>query len=237
MKKTSKLFGAVALSAALALGTAVPAFAIEKPTTPPSVTETTDAVDGTQDGKAKSQVDINTYISQISVAVPLTLPIALDMNGGQGVAPTGYYIENLSGSNIEVTEIKWAIPTTKQSKFNLTDQASAEISANTPPTVSKGTSTTAPSLGTVALTMKGATGNEPGTKASEVAVVGSSADTFNGKKENPEWTIAPATNNTPGDGSKLNLDVKCYSSTIANMISTTEENVIQLTYKVGAISK
>lgn len=102
MKKSSKIFGGLAVSAALVMGTAVPAFA--DTTSDPSVDTDMDTKTGAQtaltQGTDKSQgtgettVNISTYTSQISVTVPLSVQFALDTTGGAGYAPSNYKIVN-----------------------------------------------------------------------------------------------------------------------------------------------
>lgn len=107
MKKSSKILGSVALSAALAMGTAVPAFAA----TPGNElafggaeknysTSGTDALIDQESG-ASTIVTVSTYTSQLSVTVPLYLPIWLDTAGQASYAPNNYSISN--GSPIDIT--------------------------------------------------------------------------------------------------------------------------------------
>lgn len=99
MKKSRKIFGAVALSAVLAFGTAVPAFADNNnniTTTTPTANASDLAVvnQNSNKGDASTTINIATYSSHYSVTLPLVLPFMLDQQGGAGVAPTGYYIQN-----------------------------------------------------------------------------------------------------------------------------------------------
>ena len=92
MKKTSKLFGAIALSATLAMG-AIPAFAAD-------TVGATEDIEGTEDdvrtldtdadggaGSPDSIITVSTFTSQISVTLPVALPIVADTAGGAGMAP------------------------------------------------------------------------------------------------------------------------------------------------------
>lgn len=100
MKKTSKLFGAVALSAALALGTAVPAFA------DPTFNDDQIGVDGsnkvqtaTMDAGTTSgntNVFLKTTTTQINATIPLDIVVTANVEGGAMVTPSkeAYKISN-----------------------------------------------------------------------------------------------------------------------------------------------
>ena len=90
MKKTSKALSGIALSAALALGCAAPAFAAPDNADGPYGTEV-----GTQQQYVKKQnettatdVKIATVVTNINVAVPLTITIVADAAGTDILAPT-----------------------------------------------------------------------------------------------------------------------------------------------------
>lgn len=119
MKKTSKVFGAVALSAALAFGCALPAFADE-----PYGTAIGDAdVQTKQQGDAvATDVKVATRVTNINVAVPLQVTIVAETASNQVLAPTaglkhyvdgvydssattGYRIENYSPFPVKVADI------------------------------------------------------------------------------------------------------------------------------------
>lgn len=111
MKKTSKIFGTVALSAVLAMGTAMPAFAInnEGADSGTVTNETTYNTEELQAGGASTNVNIATYSSNYSVTVPLFAPFMLDTAGGTGMAPTNYGITNNSDAAVYVTDITWTM--------------------------------------------------------------------------------------------------------------------------------
>lgn len=108
MKKTSKLFGAMALSAALAVGTAMPAFAapdIDANGDPQPVVEWTTDDDGNikpdtiKDGSDSSTpVYIDVKKSNINVAVPIELRLVAETAGGPLVCPSNdvYGVYNYS---------------------------------------------------------------------------------------------------------------------------------------------
>lgn len=116
MKKSSKILGSVALSAALVMGTAAPAFAdqpngVNVPTdrTTDDWTLSNNSVDLTNDKAdgASTVVTVSTYTSQLNVTVPLYLPVWLDTSGAANGAvvptPGAYFIENSSPIDITVS--------------------------------------------------------------------------------------------------------------------------------------
>lgn len=121
MKKTSKMIGAVALASALALGTAVPAFAAD-PTFPDDYTAGIGEYDHQenlrQNSEVNTQVNVATVVTNINVAVPIDLTIVANSAGGDVVAPssgvkpnggttaTGYRIENYSEYPVAIKNIK-----------------------------------------------------------------------------------------------------------------------------------
>lgn len=119
MKATSKTLGALALSATLAMGCAVPAFAADEYGT--AVGEA--AVDKVEQGSSvATDVLVATRITNINVAVPLTVTIVADSAGNEVLHPsaglkhytagafdpdstTGYRIENYSPFPIKIADI------------------------------------------------------------------------------------------------------------------------------------
>ncbi|WP_165062494.1 hypothetical protein [Adlercreutzia sp. ZJ154] len=121
MKKTSKIFGAVALSAALAVGTVMPAFAAV----------TGGDIEGSDMSKYNNatkagittNVKLKAEITNIDVAVPLNVVVVADSAGGFVSCPsvggknevdgaykaTGYRIENNSSFPVAVTNVKVAM--------------------------------------------------------------------------------------------------------------------------------
>lgn len=148
MKKTSKVLGSIALSAALAMGTAVPAFAAESywgeddATTVEESTEDatigltnnskTGSIDNDADGNGASTViKASTYTSQLSVTVPLAVPLKFDTVGGAGLGPSKnkYYIQNNSSTNISVTEAAFAISDDATDDWNFSTTYYADSNA------------------------------------------------------------------------------------------------------------
>lgn len=126
MKKTSKTIGALALSAALALGTAVPAFALGEYGTYDGGNDMVKKDDLKQNDSMATDVKIATMITNINVAVPLTITIVADSAGTDILAPnsglkaydasgnfptdgsgiTGYRIENYSTYPVAIKGIE-----------------------------------------------------------------------------------------------------------------------------------
>lgn len=108
MKKTSKLLGAVALSATLALGCAVPAFAADEYGT--AVGEQQEYVKK-QNETVATDVKIATMVTNINVAVPLDVTIVADAAGADILHPSAgvkqydasgaFVADSISGYRIE----------------------------------------------------------------------------------------------------------------------------------------
>lgn len=117
MKKTSKLFGAVALSAALALGTAVPAFAVEASDTT-IADENLGTAQTDEDGKQVfnpangTKVNIQSQTLQINVTIPLAMTVNTLTTGGKVGVPTNYVIKSNTEAPVYITKIGAAYSTT-----------------------------------------------------------------------------------------------------------------------------
>lgn len=97
MKKTSKLLGAVALSATLALGCAAPAFATT------ADVENADR-ELTTSKSADTFINVKTEVDQIDVTIPLHTTIVAKTSGAL-ITPTNYQIMNNSTTEIAVSGI------------------------------------------------------------------------------------------------------------------------------------
>ena len=152
MKKTSKALSGIALAAALALGCAAPAFAAPDNADGPYGTEV-----GTQQQYVKKQnetaatdVKIATVVTNINVAVPLTITIVADAAGTDILAPTaglktydgatgalptdgsgitGYRIENYSTYPIAIKGIE--VTDNSNGQWELVDAIAADGTATT----------------------------------------------------------------------------------------------------------
>lgn len=120
MKKTSKVFGAVALSAALAFGCSLPAFAADEYGV--AIGDLASDTHVEQGDAISTDVKVATRVTNINVAVPLTVTIVADSAGGDVLHPsaglknyangvydaeltTGYRIENYSPFPVKITDI------------------------------------------------------------------------------------------------------------------------------------
>lgn len=142
MKKTSKLFGAVALSAALAMGCAVPAFA-----TDPEASVDTDLSSTTSpDTGIETEVSLKAKINNINVAVPLKMSFVVNAEGGAlaaapsagtktladgNVTISGYRIENGSPFDVAVTNVKAAASDTNEWKLLDASDTTDDITTST----------------------------------------------------------------------------------------------------------
>lgn len=118
--KTSSKLGAVALTAALAMGTVAPAFAAGAEISGNvsdqnnSIEKFTQDADGDQTGSTGTEVTGTTYTAQLKVTVPMKIGVALPSDGGAMITPsawndtdkTGYGIHNESADTpVYVTKV------------------------------------------------------------------------------------------------------------------------------------
>lgn len=129
MKKTSKVFGTVALSAVLAMGTAVPALAADKTSAGDAgyIVGSVEGDDGLptdtidlggegvitdqeygadednskQISGAKTEVGVYSSIGQLKVSVPTKMALALEMGGGEFAAPIARTEASMQGDLID----------------------------------------------------------------------------------------------------------------------------------------
>lgn len=252
MKKTSKLFGAVALSAALAMGTAIPAFAADAAGATDDIeaadgdttTNTVDAEDLTA-GTKNTVVKVSTHTSQITVTVPIALPVVADTAGGYGLSPNNYGITNESVPDIEVTGATWNIVDEAKAKWNL---AEAEFSGMGEDAVAftsndEGVSGV-PSMGTLFLSMVPSTfgDDEQWTDDEDAAALnissstegsGSKKQTFTQKGAQADlgWIIKGSGKAAAEDEQTQLLHVTTSSSVIAGEQEASD--VIAITYTVA----
>lgn len=116
--KTSSKLGAVALTAALAMGTVAPAFAAGQEisgnvsTQNNSIEKFTQDAEGDQQGTTGTEVTGTTYTAQLKVTVPMKIGVALPSDGGAMITPSawdgtaGYGIHNNSDeTTVYVTKV------------------------------------------------------------------------------------------------------------------------------------
>lgn len=264
MKKTTKMMSTFALSTALAIGCALPAFAagvgaVEDIEEQEGDTRTLESVVSSDDegislsGDTSSVITVSTFTSQISVTLPVALPIAVDTVGGPGMAPNNYGFKNNSVPNIQVTGASWAIEDAAKENWNLASAAFETPSADDEDAslleamkynskdgseLNKRT----PKMGSLHLTLT------PGTYAegkwtteanSSLDVAGSTATgTLKGASGELEWTIkgteAVAADTTGATSNTQLIKVDPSSSIIAGQ-QNAPADVIKITYTVKLV--
>lgn len=247
MKKTSKLLGAVALSATLAMGTAIPAFAADAagatddiaPTEGDTTINDVNAEDLTA-GSKNTIVKVSTHTSQITVTVPVALPVVADTTGGYGLSPNNYSITNESVPDIEVTSASWNIIDGAKDAWNLAgseyeDRSGSPVNFTT----NDGRSGT-PSMGSLFLSMvPGAfseddeqwTDDEDATLLKINGTTGSKGYTQSGSQADLGWIIKGSGKAATEDEQTQLLHVTTSSSVIAGEQEASD--VIAITYTVA----
>lgn len=268
MKKSSRVLGTLAVSAALVMGTAVPAFA-------DTLSTETDASGNSENGLKQAEVDsaydsgsagtakgaaggysaidttaanrnyagensmagastvinVSTYTSQISVTVPLFLPIQLDTAGGVGYAPTNgkYYIQNNSTIAVSVAKADYAV-TKDSNDWNFGPQTLLSPADDSDRNVI-GT----PDIGSIfmRITPQAPTSAEDATLtdltgATKLTLDGNGVK--NGTKTLNGWTVsAAADTSTP---TKLPMKVEAASSTLKKSVEETVSKAAGIVYTV-----
>lgn len=244
MKKTSKLFGAIALSATLAMG-AIPAFAADTVGATEDIESTEDDVrtlDTDVDGGAGSPdsiITVSTFTSQISVTLPVALPIVADTAGGAGMAPNNYGFTNNSVPDIQVTNATWEVVDDAKAKWNLGTQAFDSMGAKVVNYKTDDAQTeTAPSMGSLHIVLTpgtvadGAWAVSP--DATPLAIAGSAKATLTSPAKGAEldWMVY-GSETVAADTTKSTtqlLQVLPTSSVIAGQQDATD--VVKVTYTV-----
>lgn len=135
--KTSKMLGAVALTAALAMGT-MPAFAAApKVATAPGavgddtlVSNVTKSDDGaTNTGNADTTVWAQSYVPQLNVTIPIEMGVAFPAANGKIIFPsdTAYKIINNGENAVKVEEVK----ATQKGTFQLVNEITESTTPST----------------------------------------------------------------------------------------------------------
>jgi len=261
MKKSCKIFSAVALSAVLAMGTAMPAFANVVDDFEGDDLKNGDYVnaDGNLNGDywksydknalengASTNVNIATYSSNYSVTVPLFAPFMLDTAGGTGIAPTNYGIINGGEAAVFVTNVKWEM--TETADWTFADGSAADGSglgsdANPLPVVQKkggaASTTTLPTYGSFAITL-----TPDNTDAD--AGIGEAINTFvpapTGTSNNlataeksVKWVIVPDDVKTAKDDESFNvINLGIMGSKLFKSLEAIQPNVAAITYTVDS---
>lgn len=99
-----KMFAALALSATLAMGTIVPAFAVEVPGKDVAVDNGENALKQDESDKAigSTTLSVKTYATNIQATIPLSMTVAGPAEGGALKTPDNYVIKNGSVYGIDV---------------------------------------------------------------------------------------------------------------------------------------
>lgn len=238
MKKSCKIFSAIALSAILAMGTAMPAFA--KETSEVNAGDATNATNYNRGEGAQTNVNIATYSSNYSVTIPLYAPFLLDTAGGQGMSPSNYYIQNQGNSDVFVTQIDWEMNTGYQNDwtFGTAWASSAAIAVNP-----KSGTTDNPTYGSfvIKLSPNAFDGRNIDTVVEEAAAgkdttKGSTSTLADNKK--PQWHLKHAdltetdqTSNAYLGKNMIDLDVR--GSVLAKSLTATQTEVAAIKYTVA----
>lgn len=232
MKKTSKLFGAVACSAALALGCAVPAFASSGDSNPQASvdTGTFEMKDGATTGK--TDVDVLYKVDQINASLPIQVTIVASgdvMNADNIMAPdpSKYKIINNSKTvGIKVTKVQAANGTDTDNNWALENNV-------TPPANEAG----AASKGKLLLTLDNAN-PKAGVTPTTVNLNGDTLDT--GATITAGWEASKSTDVT-SDDTKESIQLKLAGQSLPGKKNTegaagvkTTTNAFSITYTLAA---
>lgn len=234
MKATKKVFGAVALSAALALGTVAPAFADNtgNANTDSSTATSTATIDVlTNPNDAKTTIKVSTYTSQLKACLPLTIGVAADTAGGTGQSPTNYYIENNSRNSIYIAKVEAAIHSDSNGKWAIPAAADKATKLGTAAAPAAAPATSTAALGYIDVTLTpNATQDNTNTSSLTGATAFSLSDgTVDTTATTPgtlsKWTIPASANTdfaTVGKGTKLKFTVDTLSSKLNREMTPAE---------------
>lgn len=260
MKKSCRIFSAVALSAVLAMGTAMPAFAnvVDDITGDDLKDENNNAyvnADGNlnkdywkdydknalADG-ASTNVNISTYSSNYSVTVPLFAPFMLDTAGNEGIAPSNYGIINGGEAAVFVTNVEWTMTEAGDWTFG-----EAKGDGATPLDViptKAGTKPTQPTYGSFVITLTPENTDYDADTATGTyglpvdtfvpAPTGTSSNVAMANK-NVKWVILcddPTTKNV--DESFNNIALAIQGSKLFKSLENIQTNVAAITYTVDS---
>lgn len=257
MKKSCKIFSAVALSAVLAMGTAMPAFALnDDGTTGDNLRDdnyTNLNVDGENYWKnydkdaltdgASTNVNIATYSSNYSVTVPLYAPFMLDTAGGTGIAPTNYGIINGGEAAVFVTNVKWTMTQSGDWTFgdgsasdndglgsDATPMDVVQKKGGTVSTSNKGT--LLPTYGSFVITLSPTSGDAVNTFVP--APTGSNNNAATADKD-VKWVIEPADPDGKIKDRDFNqITLSIMGSKLYKSLENVQTNVAAITYTVDS---
>lgn len=256
MKKSRKIFGAVALSAVLAFGTAVPAFADNNNMTGEDVSNTTNLAVVNQNspaGAANTTINIATYSSHYDVTLPLVLPFMLDQQGGAGVAPTGYYIKNKgTEAAVEIWDVTWEMSTGNQGDSNFlytfgtkTGLGNTDAATNGLTAPATGSGNQAPKYGSFTIEATSSTGATFSTLGKNISQVTTdvNGDTLATAKDGArygheafdkgEWVIAKNDSTGTLAAAHDNITLAISGTKLTNAPEAAISSVASLVYTVG----
>lgn len=215
MKRTSKIFGALALSAALTAGTALPAFAADEPDVAKVSEEATEYTD--TDGTAPTpytDINLRTTTKQVNCTLPLNMTVVASVDGGDITCPTpGIYkiTNNVTTGSLYITHVEVA----GETGWNAA--AGTDISA----------AIAAPAAGDKGNIFMSMTP----TGFDAINLAGSSAF-FNG---DVAWKVGPATSDTVGTDLALNLAGKASKINGVSTDLTAGADLMKVSYTVSAM--
>lgn len=210
MKK--KMFGALALSAALAMG-AVPAFAA------PSVDSSASAF---EDGQASTSVDIETTIKQLNVTLPVKVTLAASIGGGEATCPSDGAYKIVNSGNIDVFVVETAASSITRNAWGL---SATPIAATTDPVSASTTH------GDIYMTI------QPGTLEDDVFTLNEDVDAAvltqaTNSSYDANWKVPMKAGETDG---MLPFKITASTSQLKGVTATNTllANAIQVTYTIA----
>lgn len=218
MKKM--MMGAVALSTALMLGTAAPAFAVVG-IGDGELGDFTKAQDTDVDASQSTTVNLEATTTQVNATVPLVVVVSAPIEGGEMIEPTAdaYKIVNKStAGSLWVTDVEATLSGTDDwNAANTNDPSAVATRANT--------TTSTPKYGSVCMTLKAAVQEEAD---DPIVLVGKSP------KTEVSWEIGKATVDADNGNAVTNTDcgltLEGGNSQLSTAIDTTNtgDNAVEL---------
>lgn len=249
MKKSRQIFGAVALSAVLAFGTTVPAFAnVVDDITGDDLQDANYTGMVTEDGEnfwkeydkanledgASTSVNIATYSSNYSVTVPLFAPFMLDTAGLAGIAPSNYGIKNGGEAAVFVTDVTWEIADGADGGWTFGAAKSDGTNPLDVVNIKNGTKPTVPEYGSFVITLThtdSATSVETLVPA-PTGTTGTAANNVMKGTKQVKWKIDPADANHVDGFNEISLAIE--GSKLFKSLENVQTNVASIVYTVNS---
>ncbi|WP_165063017.1 hypothetical protein [Adlercreutzia sp. ZJ154] len=233
MKKTSKVLSAVVLSATLALGCAMPAFAVDF--NDDGLGVASGSVETSTMNKSNTNGETSVYMktttTQIDATIPLNIVTAADIEGGVLTTPSesAYKISN---NNVNANLYVKAVNSVLENGWTVADNSSWPTTAE-----AKLTKHENPNYGSIMLRI---TAKQAVDGADDTVYI-NTAETVNFSKKqiSDKWIVPAATAGTEGadaTAGTLPLKLEGYSSEITNLKAdnTSQQKVATITYTVTA---